>query len=77
MPLSKENDNGYKGQGNWLGKQRLNFSVSGRFYEMLHRIALEYGVNHSVALELCVREKFTKEFGPVPEIKYPGGSKAR
>jgi len=67
----------YSGCGNFLGKQRRNFYITNRSFDFLHALCLEYGLNHSSMLELCIREKYVKDIGPVPAIKYADGRKAK
>jgi hypothetical protein len=64
-------------QGNWLGKARHNFNITRRCWHLLHLLCMEYGLNHSSMLEMCVREKYIKDIGPLPEIEYHDGRKAR
>ena len=63
--------------GNWLGKQRRNFYITNRSWDLLHKLCLEYGVNHSVMLEMTIRDKYAREIGPVPPIKYKNGQNAK
>jgi len=63
--------------GNWLGKARRNFNLTNRSWNLLHALCLEYGLNHSSMLEICIREKFIKDIGPLPPIEYAGGRKAK
>jgi len=67
----------YTGCGNFLGKQRRNFYITNRSWQLLHALCLEFGVNHSSMIELCVREKYVKDIGPVPKIEYSGGRRAK
>lgn len=66
-----------KGCGNWLGKQRRNFYITNRSWDLLHALALDFGLNHSATLELAIREMYVKNIGPVPPIKYADGTKAK
>jgi hypothetical protein len=63
--------------GNWLGKQRRNFNLTNRCWDLLHELALEFGLDHGAMLEICVREKYIKDIGPLPKITYAGGEKAK
>jgi len=60
-----ENFNEMDTCGNWLGKARRNFNITRRCWQLLHVLCLEFGLNHSNMLELCVREMYVKHFGKV------------
>ena len=70
-------DERLKGMGNWLGKTRHNITMTDRGWDLTHRLAMEYGLDHSAIIELAVREKYLKEIGPLPPIKYVDGRPAR
>jgi hypothetical protein len=65
------------GQGNYLAKQRRNFYLSNRCWEMMHTISLDIGVNHSAVIELAIREMYRRMIGNVPPIEYRDGRIAR
>lgn len=77
MPKKTANERYFPGCGNWLGKQRRNFYITNRAWDLLHELALEFGMNHSSMLEICIREKYVKDIGPVPPIKYADGRLAK
>lgn len=77
MTKYDDTDERPRGCGNYLGKQRRNFYITNRCWDLLHALSLEYGCNHSSMIELCVREKYVKDIGPVPAIVYDGGKKPR
>lgn len=56
-------------EGNYLRKSRRNFNLSIRCWELLHRLSLELGVNHSNVIELAVREMHQKYIGPVKPVE--------
>lgn len=72
-----EDDERLVGQGNWLGKAKHNIRITNRCWHMIHILSKEFGLNASSIIELSVRDKYVKEIGPVPEIKYTSGEKAR
>lgn len=77
--MAGKQDGGPKnpGCGNWLGKQRRNFYITNRSFDLLHALALEFGINHSSMLELCIREMHVAKIGPVPPVTYSDGRKAQ
>ena len=77
MTNPKEKSDRPPGCGNYLGKQRRNFYITNRAWDLLHELTLELGTNHSSTLELAIREYYVKLIGPVPPIKYAGGMKPR
>jgi hypothetical protein len=75
MRNSPNDDKKY--EGNWLGKARHNFYITRRCWQLLHFLCMEYGLNHSSMLEICIREKYIKDIGPLPESQYHNGEKAK
>lgn len=65
------------GQGNYLAKQRRNFYISNRCWEMMHELSLDIGLNHSGIIELSIREMYRRYMGNVPPIQYVDGRIAR
>lgn len=65
----------YRGQGNYLGKQRRNFYVTNRAWEMMHELSIDIGLSHSGIVELAVRDMYVRYHGSVPPITYVGGGK--
>lgn len=75
--MGQEKEDKPPGQGNYLGKQRRNFYISNRCWEMMHKISLDIGVNHSAVIELAVREMYRRTIGDLPPIEYRDGRIAR
>jgi hypothetical protein len=77
MKDSEEEIRPFRGEGNWLGTTRRNFTMPRRTWELLHKLCLEKGVDHSAMLSYLVHDGYKKEFGDMPEIQYHHGGKAK
>lgn len=77
--MTKREDNSQKppGMGNYLGKQRRNFYITNRCWNMMHDLSIEIGINHSGIIELAVREMYIRYHGQVPDINYVLGDKPK
>jgi hypothetical protein len=70
MSKRNEDQRDFIGSGNFLGKQRRNFNVSNKAWNLMHELALELGVSHSAIIELAVRHFYQSIKGDPGPIKY-------
>lgn len=77
MAKKQDSDADLTACGNYLGKQRRNFNITNRCWDMMHNLSLDIGVNHSAIIELAVREMYCRYHGEVPPIRYWDGTKAK
>ncbi|RPH38332.1 hypothetical protein EHM92_00175 [bacterium] len=66
-----------RAMGNFLGKQRRNFNLTNRCWDMMHQLACDIGVNHSAIIELAIREMYTRYQGTPEPIKYSDFRRAK
>lgn len=70
MAKQPENERDFVGSGNFLGKQRRNFNISNKCWDLSHELALELGVSHSAIVELAVRHFYQSIKGTPDKIRY-------